>query len=169
MSPTASVKVRGHGWVALAAVLLLGACSPSGKQNARALGNDANRAARDTARAIAAAVQATWASIRDYTMEKRPEFEARVHAMTAALDEKVNRIRSQAPDADPAFAGQRSAALEDYRSARAEMDARLSELSGASAGTWTSAKDGTDKAWIRMKAAYDRLVVGQDQADADPR
>lgn len=147
------MKSRPSLRLALLAPLLLGpwGCSRAGHARAPSVVDDVKKTAKDVAADVKTAAADSWDAVKDFTYERRAEFQERVDRMAGDLDARV----AAAPQA---ATRNREKALEEFREARVQLKARLSDLSKASEGTWAGAKARVDDAWRRMKVACDEAT-----------
>jgi hypothetical protein len=118
-----------------AALLFTGGCSRADKDNATTVGQDIKTTAVDS-----------WDSIKDYTFEKRVEFSAYMSKMDDSLDSKAADLKAKGKN------------LPDYDDAKSDFKKSLNDLNNATADTWADAKAKSEKAWDRVKAAYDNAT-----------
>jgi hypothetical protein len=140
---------------ALAAVLGLSACSKSDNSAANSNLQDAKDSVKAAAIDVKDAAVSTWDSIKDYTYDKRADFSAKLEQMDKTMDDKIAEEKAQAPST---YSADKQAAIKDYDDARADLKARLNDLSNATADTWADAKAKVAAAWQRVKADYDKAT-----------
>jgi hypothetical protein len=142
--------------MAPAALLLASGCSKSGDTPTAAdkVQADASNLAADAK----ATATDTWASVKDYTFEKRAEFSASFDRMTASLDDKTRDWKAKLAGTPDAASKDRDAAVKDYDDARANLKSKLTDLGNATSDTWADAKAKVDEAWKSVQAAYDRMT-----------
>jgi hypothetical protein len=139
----------------LAAVLALCGCSKSDNSAASSNLQDAKDSVKAAAVDVKDAAVSTWDSIKDYTYDKRVDFSAKLDQMDKTMDDKIAEEKAQAPST---YSADKQAAIKDYDDARADLKARLSDLSNATADTWADAKAKVAAAWQRVKADYDKAT-----------
>lgn len=100
------------------------------------------------------AVADTWDGIKGYTYEKSDDFKDRAEAMSSDFDAKIEKLKADTADAKASAS--RSAAWEELKNSRADLDDKLEALGDASADTWESAKANVVAAAKRVEAAYDK-------------
>ncbi len=127
------------------AALAFAGCSKSDRADAKA---DIKDAYQDTK----AAVAESWSDLKDFTYEKRSDFSLRTAALTADLDARVSKLKADAAGAQASAS--RSAAMDELKNSRADLDTKLSALGNATADTWAAAKADAIAAWERTEAAY---------------
>ncbi len=130
-------------------------CSKSNDSSASSNLQDAKVAVTNAAVDVKNAAVDSWDSVRDYTYDKRAEFSAHVDQMDKTMDDKMAEMRTQAPDT---FSKDKQAAIKDYDDARADLRAKLSDLSNATSDTWADAKAKVAAAWQRVKSDYDKAT-----------
>lgn len=121
------------------------ACSKSDRAEAKA---DLKDAYQDTKAAVADG----WSDLKDFTYEKRSDFSLRTAALTAKLDADVASLK--ADYAGTQASASRSAAMDELKNSRADLDAKLTALGHATADTWAAAKADVIAAWEHTEAAY---------------
>jgi hypothetical protein len=144
--------VAGLGF---ATVIGLSGCSKSDNSAASANLQDAKDSVKATAIDVKDAAVSTWDSIKDYTYDKRADFSDHLDRMDKTMDEKIAEEKAQSPST---LAADKQAAIKDYDDARADLKARLTDLSNATADTWADAKAKVAAAWQRLKADYDKAT-----------
>ncbi|MBP6507458.1 MAG: hypothetical protein KA257_07820 [Opitutaceae bacterium] len=107
---------------------------------------------KDTYRDAKVAAANAWSDLKDFSFEQRADFSNRAAAMTAKLDAEISDLKSDAADAKASAS--RSAAMDELRNARADLNTKLTALSHATADTWSSAKAEVIAAWEQVEAAY---------------
>jgi hypothetical protein len=133
-------------------------CGCSKTDDSTKTAQDAKAAASSAVADVKAAASDTWASIKDFTYERRADFSAAMDRMSKDLDEKTAAMKAKFAGVPDDASKERASALQDYDSARADLKARLTELGNATADTWADAKAKADAAWKRVQAAYDRVT-----------
>jgi hypothetical protein len=137
--------------------LLVGSagCSKSDTSSASGAVQDAKTAVTNAAVDVKNATVDTWDSVRDYTYDKKAEFSASFDRTDKSMDDKIAEEKAQAPDT---LSKDKQAAIKDYDDARADLKARLADLSNATADTWADSKAKVADAWHRVKADYDKAT-----------
>ena len=107
---------------------------------------------------VSDAVSDSWTSIKDYTYDKRVEFSASIDRMSAKMDDGTKAVKAKFAGVPDTASRDRESAEKDYDAARADLKARLVDLSNASADTWADAKAKVAQAWQHVQAAYDKLT-----------
>jgi hypothetical protein len=130
-------------------------CSKSANSTASNDVQDAKAAVTNAAIDVKNAAVDTWDSIRDYTYDKRVDFSTSIDRMDKTMDDKIAEEKAQAPNT---LSADKQAAIKDYDDARADLKARLADLSNATADTWADAKAKVAAAWQRVKADYDKAT-----------
>jgi hypothetical protein len=106
---------------------------------------------------VKAAAIDTWDSVKDYTFEKRTDFSASVDRMAAQLDDKTSELKAKFATVPAGAAKDREDAVKEYDAARADLKEKLSNLSKATADTWSDSKASVAEAWKRVQAAYEKI------------
>lgn len=130
--------------LAVTALAVVG-CSKSDRAVAKA---DVKDAYHDTKAAVADG----WSDLKDFTYEKRSDFSLRTAALTAKLDADTASLKADYAGAKASAS--RSAAMDELKNSRADLDTKLAALGNATADTWASAKAEVIAAWERTEAAY---------------
>jgi len=94
--------------------------------------------------------------LKSTPFEKRDEF-------TAAIKEAASQIDQRISSLEPEQTGQPESvtrAREELKSARADLDDRISALSNASAETWITVRDQALFSLNRVYAAYEKARAG---------
>jgi Skp family chaperone for outer membrane proteins len=125
--------------------LALAACSKSDR-------NEANSGIKDVYQDSKSAIANTWSDLKDYTYEKRSDFNDRIQAMAAELEAEMSEL--QANYAEDKASASRRAAMQELKDSRADLSQKLDALGNATADTWGSAKANVIAAWDRTEAAY---------------
>jgi len=106
---------------------------------------------------VKAAAIDTWDSVKDYTFEKRADFSADMDRMAAKLDDKTSELKAKFAALPAGAAKDREDAVKEYDAARADLKEKLSNLSKATADTWSDSKASVAEAWKRVQAAYEKV------------
>jgi hypothetical protein len=141
--------------VGLASVIGLSGCSKSDNSAGSANLQDAKESVKAAAIDVKDAAVSTWDSIKDYTYDKRADFSDHLDKMDKTMDEKIAEEKAQTPST---LSADKQAAIKDYDDARADLKARMTDLSNATADTWADAKAKVAAAWQRVKADYDKAT-----------
>jgi hypothetical protein len=141
----------------LGPAIVIGASGCSKTDNSSASSNlqDAKTSVVNAAVDVKNAAVDGWDKLKDYTYDKRVEFSDSMDRMDKTMDDKIAEEKAQAPGA---FSADKQAAIKDYDDARADLKARLADLSNATADTWADAKAKVAAAWRRVKADYDKAT-----------
>ncbi len=127
------------------AALTFTGCSKSDRADASAT---VKEAARDTKEAIADG----WGEVKNFTFDKRNDFNARAKSLGAEFDVKMSELRANYSEAQATAS--RRAAMDELKNSEADYKAKLDALGTASADTWDAAKNNAILAWDRLQASY---------------
>jgi len=130
------------------------------KDDTKVVIQDTKVTVEKAATSVKDAVSDTWDSIKDYTFDKRAEFTARTNRMAEKLDDKVHDISGKLAGLPDTAAKDEDAAMKEYKDAREDLKAKLTEMGDATADTWGDAKEKVNQAWKRVRAAYSKLKAG---------
>jgi hypothetical protein len=146
--------------VGVLGVIILSGCT---KEEQAKVGSSVKSAYEDSRAAMAKA----WDSVKDYTFDKRDEFNARTNAITAEMDVQISEMRANFADA--IASASRKAAMEELKNAEADYKDKLRALASATADTWESAKNNLILAWNRLQAAYYKARADLSRGDVVER
>lgn len=130
----------------------LAACSKSDRNSVNSDVKQANAGARDVYQNTKDAVANSWSDLKNYTYEKRSDFNIRTQAMAAKLDAEVSKLQADYNEAKASAS--RRAAMNELKDSRANLRQKLDALGNATVDTWDSAKANAVAAWDRTEAAY---------------
>lgn len=142
------MKNHSSTWIPLAvgfAALALAGCSKQDRADATAT---LKEAARDTKEAVADA----WGEVKNFTYEKRDDFNARAKSLAAQAEVQVSELRANYSEAQASAS--RKAAMEELKDSEADYKAKLDALGHATADTWDAAKNNVILAWDKLQASY---------------
>jgi hypothetical protein len=131
--------------VALGAAFLFGGCNKQERADASAT---VKEAARDTQDALANA----WGDVKDFTYEKRNDFNAKAKSLASQAEVQMSELRANYSEAQASAS--RRAAMEQLKNDEADYKAKLDALGNASGDTWEAAKNNVILAWDKLQASY---------------
>lgn len=99
-----------------------------------------------------AAFAKTWDKIRNYTYEKRADFDLEAKAAAERMDAQITELRTNYSEAKASAS--RKAAMEELKNSQADYREKMRALGTASADTWDSAKQNVILAWDKLQASY---------------
>jgi hypothetical protein len=99
-----------------------------------------------------ASMAKAWDGVKDFTFEKRSDFDAKAKALAAQMEVQVSQVRANFSEVKASAS--RKAAMKELKDAQADYQDKLRALGTATADTWESAKQTVILAWNRLQAAY---------------
>lgn len=130
---------------ALAACIGFAGCSKQTR-------SDANATAQGAYNDTKAAMSNAWDDVKNYSFDKKNDFEASAKAMASKMDAQVSEVRANYSEAKASAT--RKAAMEELKSSEADYKAKVAALGNATSATWDSAKQNVIAAWDRLQASY---------------
>lgn len=125
--------------------LAFAGCSKQDRADATAT---IKEAARDTKEAVADA----WGEVKNFTYEKRDDFNAKARSLAAQAEVQMSELRANYSEAQATAS--RKAAMEELKNSEADYKAKLDALGHATADTWEAAKNNVILAWDKLQASY---------------
>jgi hypothetical protein len=113
--------------------------------------------AKDLAADIKAAAAESWASIKDYSYEKRDDFAAGLERMTAKHEAAIGTMNAKLTGLSDDAAKARDAASKEFADALADLKVQTAHLRTGSAEMWGDAKAKIAQSWERVQTAYEKL------------
>jgi len=107
-----------------------------------------------------ATVADSWERIKDHSYEKRTDFIASLNRMSDRLDDLAREMNAKLTGLPYAVTQEREAAMKNFAEARAYLKSQLTDLGTVTADTWVDAKGKVVEAWLRVRAAYDKVKSG---------
>lgn len=145
MKSTTTPLLQFASVIALGAAVLLSACSRTDNTDTTTTSattpESTAQARMDSAMASATE---SWDNLKDYSYDRRAEFEVKAQAMAARLDQQATTATGEAS--------------RELAEARDELRTAASELSNATAETWESSKERVGRAWQKAEAAFENAA-----------
>jgi hypothetical protein len=146
---SSSIRFTRLSSTAFAAVVLsTAAFSGCTKQDQQNVGDTVKNAYEESKAGLAKA----WDNVKDYSFEKRDDFNASAKALSAKMDAQLSEVRANFSEAKASAS--RKAAMEQLKNAEADFKEKTEALGTATADTWDSAKKNVMLAWDRLEEAY---------------
>jgi hypothetical protein len=147
--------------VGSAALFLFCGCSKSADSTTtveatRADGSNVTVAVSDAS--VTVGVSDAWDRIKDFTYERRADFNAGIDRMSKDMDDQTAVFRARVAGVPDAASRGRDSALKEYDDARADLKSKRTDLDNATADTWADAKTKAAASWKSTKAAYDKVT-----------
>ncbi|MEO7414645.1 MAG: hypothetical protein ABIZ81_14945 [Opitutaceae bacterium] len=141
-------KILSPRFLSLAALAAAVAVSGCAKKERVDASTTAQGMYNDTKNAMANA----WGDVKDYTFEKKSDFEKSAKSMSASMEAQLSAVRANYSEAKASAS--RKAAMAELKSSEADYKDKVDALGKATAATWDSAKQNVVAAWDKLQASY---------------
>ncbi|HEV8533099.1 MAG TPA: hypothetical protein VGT00_16875 [Methylomirabilota bacterium] len=105
----------------------------------------------------------TWSGVKqdtraakDYTYEKKDEYESRLKYQMLELDAKTEELKGKAANATESVKREFDKDMSELARQKAVLNQKLESVKSSSAAAWEDTKAGAESAWDSVKRTYER-------------
>ena len=105
----------------------------------------------------------TWSGVKqdtreakDYTYDKKEEYESRLKYQMLELDAKTEELKGKAANATESVKREFDKDMSELARQKAVLKEKLESVKSSSAAAWEDTKAGTESAWDSVKRTYER-------------
>ncbi len=93
---------------------------------------------------------------KDYTYEKKEEYESRLKYQMLELDAKTEELKGKAANASESVKREFDKDMSELARQKAVLNQKLESVKSSSAAAWEDTKAGAESAWDSVKRTYER-------------